>query len=324
MEYTREIYWNVGHGAMTLIPMYLLAIIGIAVLVKGFLARVAVYKQGQPLNRTDHLGERIGSMLSNVIFQKKVTHVPMAGIFHGLFFWSFFLLLIGTTIIVIQADFTDLLFDYKFLTGTFYKLFSVVLDLAGLVAIVMLASLLVRRYVLKPEGLETKSDDAIMHSLMLAILITGFVIEGCRMAVTELGTPVAAWSPVGLVFAKIFASMSEGSLLAIHKVTWWVHLLLVTGFIVLIPTTKFRHILTTAANYIFADRGPKGKLTNLDLENEDLEKFGATEVADLTWKDIFDADACTLCKRCQDRCPAYSTEKPLSHEGDQPDRRSCL
>ena len=32
----------------------------------------------------------------------------------------------------------------------------------------------------------------------------------------------------------------------------------------------------------------------------------------MTWKDIFDADACTSCKRCQDRCPAYATQKPLS------------
>jgi Fe-S oxidoreductase len=32
----------------------------------------------------------------------------------------------------------------------------------------------------------------------------------------------------------------------------------------------------------------------------------------MTWKDIFDADACTLCKRCQDRCPAFATGKPLS------------
>ncbi|MCK4507537.1 MAG: (Fe-S)-binding protein, partial [Desulfuromonadales bacterium] len=32
----------------------------------------------------------------------------------------------------------------------------------------------------------------------------------------------------------------------------------------------------------------------------------------LTWKDIFDTDACTQCKRCQDRCPAHNTDKPLS------------
>jgi Fe-S oxidoreductase/nitrate reductase gamma subunit len=312
MEFTREIYWNVGHGASTLVPMYLLALIAIGLLVKGFLRRVTVYKQGLPLNRTDQPGRRIGIFLENVLLQKKVTGVPWPGLLHGFFFWGFGLLVIGTTLIVIQADFTDLFFDVKFLKGTFYKLFSIVLDLAGLVCIVMLGGLLVRRYFFAPEGLETKKDDAIMHGLLFIILITGFIIEGSRMAVTEMGTPLAGWSPVGLVVAKIVSGLGKGGLLVLHKLTWWFHLLLVMGFFVIIPLTKFRHILTTSSNYFFSDLGPKGKLVNLDLENEESETFGATSLKEMTWKDIFDADACTLCKRCQDRCPAFATGKPLS------------
>ncbi len=312
MEFTREIYWNVGHGAATLVPMYLLVIVALAVLVYGFRQRIEVYRQGLPLNRIDNLGERIVVMLQNVLLQKKVTRVLWPGLLHGLFFWGFLLLLIGTTLIVIQADFTDLLFDYRFLTGTFYKLFSITLDLAGLVAILMLAGLLVRRYVLRPEGLVTKTDDALMHGLMLTILCTGFLIEGARMAVTETGTPLAPWSPVGMAVAGVLSAAGEGTLLTVHKLTWWFHLLLVMAFIALIPFTKFRHILTTSANYLFTDRGPKGKLVKLDLENEESETFGATSLKEMTWKDIFDADACTLCKRCQDRCPAFATGKPLS------------
>jgi Fe-S oxidoreductase/nitrate reductase gamma subunit len=312
MEFTREIYWNVGHGAATLVPMYLLVIVALAILIYGFRQRIEVYRQGLPLNRTDSLGERIIGMLKNVLLQKKVTRVAWPGLLHGLFFWGFFLLLIGTTLIVVQADFTDLFFDYRFLTGTFYKLFSVTLDIAGLVAILMLAGLLVRRYILRPEGLVTKPDDAIMHGLLLTILITGFLIEGARMAVTETGTPLAPWSPVGMAVAGVLSAAGEGALLTVHKLTWWFHLLLVMAFIALIPFTKFRHILTTSANYLFTDRGPKGKLVKLDLENEESETFGATSLKEMTWKDIFDADACTLCKRCQDRCPAYTTGKPLS------------
>lgn len=312
MEFTREIYWNVGHGALTLVPMYLLAIAAIFMLAKAFQKRLAVYRQGLPLNRTDQPGKRFIEMLSMVMIQKKVTRVRWPGLIHGLFFWCFFLLLIGTTLIVIQADFTDLFFDVIFLKGTFYKLFSITLDLAGIVAIIMLGTLFFRRYILRPEGLETKKDDAIMHGLLFAILITGFIIEGVRMAVTEMGTPLAPWSPVGLLVAQLVATMDEGSLRLLHTVTWWFHLLLVMGFITLIPLTKFRHIFTTSLNYFFTDLGPKGKLVNLDLEDEEAETFGATSLKEMTWKDIFDADACTLCKRCQDRCPAYATGKPLS------------
>jgi Fe-S oxidoreductase len=180
------------------------------------------------------------------------------------------------------------------------------------VAIVMLAGLFVRRYLVKPEGLETKWDDAIMHGLLFTILITGFLIEGARMAATELGTPLAAWSPVGLMVAKEMSGMSEASLRSYHVVLWWGHMVLVVAFLVAIPLTKFRHIFTTSLNYLFEDLGPTGKLVSLDLEDEEAESFGAAAITDLTWKDIFDADACTLCKRCQDRCPAHNTDKPLS------------
>ncbi|THB75965.1 MAG: 4Fe-4S dicluster domain-containing protein [Desulfobulbaceae bacterium] len=312
MEFTREIYWNVGHGVTTLLPMYLLVVIALGLLAYGFYRRVLVYKKGGPLNRSDNPGARAIDLVNNVLFQKKVTTVRLPGMFHGLFFWGFFLLFIGTTLIVIQADFTDLLFDYVFLKGNFYKIFSITLDLAGLVCILMLGALLVRRYVLKPEGLETGRDDAIMHGLLFLILISGFVIEGARMAVTEMGEPVAAWSPVGLFVANLLSGADEASLRLLHKILWWAHLLMVMAFLAIIPLTKFRHIFTTSANYFFTDRGPKGKLVSLDLEDEDAETFGVTELADMSWKDIFDADACTKCKRCQDRCPAWNTDKPLS------------
>ena len=151
-----------------------------------------------------------------------------------------------------------------------------------------------------------------MHGLLLTILVTGFVIEGARMAVTELGTPLAAWSPVGLLIAKNFSNMGEPALRGLHSNLWWLHLLLAIIFIAIIPFTKLRHIFTTSANYLFTDLGPKGLLPTIDMEDEEAESFGAAQVKDLTWKDIFDADACTSCKRCQDRCPAWATEKPLS------------
>jgi len=312
MEFTREIYWNVGHGFTTLAPMYGLLLVALVVLARGCLKRLKVYRLGKPLDRTDQRGERVKNLLDNVFLQTQVYRVPGPGTAHSLFFWSFFILAIGTALIVAQADFTDLFFGVKFLKGTFYKLFSITLDLAGLLAIAMLGGLLVRRYLLRPEGLITKPDDALMHGLLLAILITGFVIEGARMAVTEMGTPLAPWSPVGLMTAHLLGGLGEGALRTLHAGLWWFHLLLALAFIAVIPFTKFRHILTTSANSFLSDLGPTGKLTTINLEDETIEKFGASGLTDLRWKDIFDADACTVCKRCQDRCPAFATGKPLS------------
>jgi Fe-S oxidoreductase/nitrate reductase gamma subunit len=312
MEFTREIYWNIGHGSTTLAPMYLFTFVALAVLVYGFVQRLKIYRLGRPLMRTDQPLARFGETVRTMLMQTRVLRVTGPGLAHALFFWGFFLLFLGTGLIVVQADFTDLFFDIIFLKGTFYKVFSLTLDLAGLTAVLMLLGLLARRWVVRPSGLTTKADDFVMHGLLLAILLTGFVIEGARMAVTELGTPLAPWSPVGQVFGKGLAGTSPELLLDLHRGLWWFHLLLALLFIGLIPFTKFRHILTTSAGVFFTDRGPIGKLVTLDLENEEAESFGAAKVTDLTWKDLFDADACTLCKRCQDRCPAYATDKPLS------------
>lgn len=312
MELTREIYWNVGHGAGVLVPMYLLTLAATGIMVVGFLRRVKVYKLGKPLERTDNLAGRISEMLRSVFLQTHVLRVRGPGTAHGLFFWGFSLLFVGTCLIFLQADFTDLLFGVKFLKGTFYLWFSLVLDLAGLICLLMLAGLLVRRYIVKSGELGSKADDALMHSLLFGILLSGFVVEAARMAATEIGTPLASWSPVGLIFARAMTDLPEASLLSVHLYSWWFHLLLVMVFIILVPFTKLRHIFTTSLNTLFVDKGPTGKLASLDMEDDEAESFGAAKVADLTWKDIFDADACTLCQRCQERCPAHNTQKPLS------------
>ena len=313
MEATRELYWNIGHGASILIPMYLFTFVALGLLIRSGLQRLSIYRQGKPLNRTDRRDERILGLIKNVLLQSRVLLVKGPGFAHALFFWGFALLFLGTILVAAQADFTEFLFGFRFLYGNLYRIFSVTLDLAGLVAIVMLLGLFVRRYLVRPEGLESSRDDAVMHGILFAILITGYVIEGARMAVTELpdNMALAVWSPVGLVMAKLLAGMGDSTLRHLHQGLWWLHFFLVIGFICAIPFTKFRHIFTTSANYFFADLGPKGALVTMDMEG-DAESFGAATIKDLTWKDIFDTDACTKCKRCQDRCPAHNTEKPLS------------
>ncbi len=312
MEATREIYWNVGHGVM--LPMYSFAFLAGAAFLYGYYRRLAIYRQGKALNRFDRLFLRIFLLLKNMFAQIRVLRVPGPGILHAVFFWGFGLLFIGTLLIMAQVDFTQLVFGWVFLKGTFYKIFSLVLDAAGFAALVMLGGLLVRRFVVKPEGLETVRDDYVVHGLLFAILLTGFVVEGVRMAATELrnNPGLAIFSPVGMVAGKIFLDMTPEALSRTHKILWWVHFFLSMGFIVIIPFTKLRHIFTTSANYLFTDLAPKGSIATINLEDEGAQQFGAAKITELAWKDIFDADACTTCKRCQERCPAYATGKPLS------------
>jgi Fe-S oxidoreductase/nitrate reductase gamma subunit len=313
MEATREIYWNVGHGVIA--PMYFFAFVALAVFFYGFYRRFAAYKQGKALNRHDHPGYRMLLLLKNMFAQVQVLRVFGPGSLHAFFFWGFGILFIGTLLIMAQVDFTQPVFAWIFLKGTFYKIFSLTLDVAGLVALVMLGGLLVRRFLVRPEGLETIRDDYVAHALLFAILLTGFVVEGLRLAETELvnNPGLALFSPVGALFGKLFFSGRSADALSLsHKTLWWTHFFLSMGFIVIIPFTKLRHIFTTSTNYLFTDLSPRGSIATINLEDESVSQFGAAKVSDLTWKDIFDADACTSCKRCQDRCPAHATGKPLS------------
>ncbi len=312
MDITREIYWNVGHGVV--LPMYLFAALTLAILIYGFVRRIRVYRQGKRLQRLDHLPKRILRLVNRGIGQLRVMLVKAPGIAHALQFWGILLLFIGTVLVLIQVDFTEPLFDFQFLKGTFYQVFSLTLDLAGFVVFIMLVAFGVRRYFYKPKGLATTRDDYIIYGLLTFILLTGFLVEGARMAVTEVTSrpDLTALSPVGLLVARPLASLDESIVRQIHVLTWWTHFFLVMTIIALVPFTKFRHIFTTPVNYLFADLREKGAIDTLNLEAADADHFGAAAVADLTWKDIFDADACTSCKRCQDRCPAWNTDKPLS------------
>ena len=312
MEATREIYWNIGHGVV--LPMYVLSFAALGVLVWGFWKRLPLYRQGKPLNRFDRYDERVKRMIGEIFGQEKVARVKAGGLPHNLFFWGFLTLFAGTLLVMVQADFFTPLMKVNLLSGEFYKAFSLVLDLAGLVALVMLGGLFCRRFVKKPAGLETTDQDFLIHQLLFAILVTGFLIEGARMAATELtqNPALARFSPVGYLVAQLFTSFDDASIRTTHKVLWWLHLALVLGFIAAIPYSKLRHIVTTSLNAFFAPLEPKGSIATINMEDESAEQFGAATISDLTWKDIFDADACTACNRCSDRCPATTTDKPLS------------
>jgi Fe-S oxidoreductase/nitrate reductase gamma subunit len=294
--------------------MYILAFAAFGILIRGFWLRLPIWRQGKALDRCDRYDERVKRMLAEVFSQSKIFRVTDGGIFHSIFFWSFLTLFVGTLMVMVQADFFTPVLQVNLLSGGFYKAFSLTLDLAGIFAIVMLTGLFIRRFVVQPKGLEIVRDDYIVLQLLFAILITGFLIEGARMAATELrqNPGLALFSPGGLLVGQFFATLTPGALIITHKVLWWFHFILVLGFFCAIPYTKLRHIFTTSANAFFAPFEAKGSIVTINMEDDTVEQFGVAAISDLTWKDIFDADACTSCKRCQERCPAYVTDKPLS------------
>ncbi len=316
MDIGREIFWNVKDTGAQWIS-YALMIITFIILIVGLKKRYAMWKIGKPspVNFKERLGERIGYFIANGIFHKSILREAFPGWMHFFIFWGFLILTIGTGLVAFQADFTDLFFKVRFLKGDFYLIFSFLLDLGGLMAIIGILMAMFRRYVTKPARLDNKPDDALVLVWILVVLVTGFLVEGARIA-NFMSNPdfgYERWSFVGWVTAKIFSGMDTGSIEVTHKVFWYIHLVISFGLLSYIVYSRLLHIITSSLNMMFrgVDDNPKGAVQPIaDFEN--AEEFGVNSIEGFTWRQIFDLDACTRCGRCQDLCPAYNTEKPLS------------
>ena len=111
------------------------------------------------------------------------------------------------------------------------------------------------------------------------------------------------------------SSLFEGSIAGDwHRIWWIIHVTAFVAFLVILPITKLRHMLTSPVNmFLSARERPKGAMRAVPnlMEADDIETIGASLVTDLTWKQIFDTDSCTVCGRCTSVCPANITGKPL-------------
>ncbi len=315
---TREIYWNV-QGIWI---MYAILGLTLAVFAHGAYRYYRILGLGRPENRFDRPGERWAGLLQHALVQARGLRDRYSGVMHLLFFWGFLALFLGTVVVFLQAD-----LGLPIMRGTFYLYFqSLTLDLLGLLAIAGLLMALFRRYLLRPDRLlnpprhRTLLDDGFIVTLFLTILVTGFLVEGLRIAAT--GDEWARWSPVGMAVAGTLRGADHATLELGHRSLWWFHLLIAFAFIAYVPFSKLRHLLLSPANIYFRSLQPAGALKPIDIAS--AETLGAPRFENLHWKQLLDLLACTECGRCQADCPAYSAGQPLSPKGFILDLRNQL
>jgi len=300
----RKIMWNLPQNASLI--MYSLFGIVLFILAFGIYRRVRIYRSGREEFecRTDHAEERLLFVLKEGLFQRKVMERTLGGGIHLMIYSSFIALTIATTLVALQYD-----FGFSILQGTFYGFFEIFADTFGLLLIVGVILSLLRRYILSPPGLTRSGDDTVQLLLILAIAITGFLIEGLRLAATQ--PDAAKFSYGGRFVATYLKEIPPRSMLTEHRLLWWIHLSLAFGWIASLPFSKAIHIFSSPLNMFLRSTRPKGALQPIP-EIEEREMIGAVNVTDLSWKSLISADACTKCGRCQDVCPAYNTGKELS------------
>lgn len=293
--------------------IYIFMLIPIGFFIYGVLKRVRVWLLARgETSRDDKLLARSLNFLVNTFAQKQVLRKTTAGVSHFFLFWGFVVLFIAT---IFFAAWDKI--GFPRLVGSFYVNFSAFIDIMGFLAMIGILVLAVIRYIQRPGRLnDTQPLDGWILFLIAAILFTGYIVEGLRIAgQIQLSATFAQIdyekiaSPVGWIFAGMFSGMELESILYWHRFNWWFHMVIAFIFIGGVAYTKLWHIFTGMTSYFCSNLE-----TDINVvENiEEAETFGVENIDEFHWKDLLDLDACIRCGRCQEACPAYNTGKKLN------------
>ncbi|GHU07628.1 hypothetical protein AGMMS50225_04860 [Betaproteobacteria bacterium] len=323
MEETRELFWRLSSPEIT--AFYLIGFTAIGAFVWGFVYATIKYLHGRPSPVALDLVAGIKRMLVDVLTHRTLRRRDaLAGAAHAAVFFGFAILFTGTAIITLEYDILEPLFGITFWKGTFFKVFGLSLDLGGLAVMAGLLVLFVRRGMLRPEKLayprsyigeqelrfparRWKSEDQVFLWSLLLIIASGFVQEGLRHATEH--PEWGMWEPVGALLGVLFSGASTQTLHEVRTLNWWVHGMAALSFIVALPWYKAKHIIAAIGS--LASRDPLA-LRRLPRPTPESETVGVGRMADFSWKDMLDFDACTKCGRCHEACPARVAGYPLS------------
>jgi len=305
-EVGREVFGNIPGALEAAFYVATATFLGISLYL--FSLRARNWQRGQSENRTGDWGARY-KRLEQGLRMKTLLRDRQAGLMHAMVYYGFVVLFLGTVTLEIDHLLPT---GAKFLQGGVYQFYSFVLDLAALVFLGGLSWAFVRRYIQRPWRLrsKTKPEDAWILTLLAVIGVTGLLTEAARISL--MGRPdFEVFSFIGYPLSQLFAESGAGDW---HRVFWVAHAGAFLAFLVMLPTTKLRHMVTSPANMFLAEKDrPKGAMKPMPnlMEVEDIEVIGAAEITEFTWKQLFDTDACTICGRCTSVCPANLTGKPL-------------
>jgi Fe-S oxidoreductase/nitrate reductase gamma subunit len=327
MEPSRVIFGNIQYGEI----IYIIAVIVVAIMVYTFIRRYKMWYLGKADDRLNgSLKARWKSflkttLLDGIIHRKFVAvaenlgHRPLRmmdlkpkelypGISHFLIAIGCALLLLGTAMDVISH------YVYDFIKDGMYFAHSLFSDIGGLMALIGVIMVFIRRYGQKPERLDNRTGDLMALLAIILIIFTGFIVEGFRIAATEIPTHPdwSRWSVGGFLVAEMLITIDNNTLLILHRVWWWLHSALTFAALLYIALNFNRlwHIIISPLNVFWRNLGPRGAMVPIDMEK--AESFGVSKVEDYTWKNLLDLDACTRCGRCSDNCPAKLSGKPLN------------
>ncbi len=327
----------------------LLLIVGFGFFTLNVKKLIRNIKLGKDVDRSDHTSERWMNMIRIALGQSKMVRRPISGVLHVIVYIGFIIINIELLEIIVDGLFgTHRVFQgflgdafYGFLIGTF-EVLAVLVLVAVLIFWTRRNVANIKRF-LSPEMKGWPENDGNNILYFEVVLMTLFL----TMNATD--TPFQE-AGIGNVFSHylvpLFDSFAAETVHIIERTAWWLHIAGILIFLNYLYYSKHLHILLAFQNTFFANLNAKGRFTNLasvtkevklmmdpnadpyampeNGEEEEPEKFGASDVTDLNWVQLMNAYTCTECGRCTSSCPANLTGKKLSPRKIMMDTRDRL
>ncbi|KOP65515.1 hypothetical protein AMS62_09840 [Bacillus sp. FJAT-18019] len=266
--------------------------------------RYLYVRLGKPANLKKDLKERLSQFAIQVFGQSKLFKDRKSGIMHFIVFYGFIILQFGALDII-----------WKGLSGWSLPIpghagFILMQEITVALILLAIGYAAYRRYGEKLKRLKRGWKPSIVvffiTTLMASVLLT--------MAFERLmeGLSWSAMAPISSSIAAMFAWLPSVAVTVCYYVFWWLHLLILLSFLIYVPQSKHFHLITAPVNILVRRTDSPGKLSKLDLEDEEAEAFGVGKIEDFTQKQMLDFYACVECGRCTNVCPASNTGKLLS------------
>ncbi len=289
---------------------------------------------------TGDTAKRWMTLLRVALGQSKMLTKPVAGFFHVIIYAGF--IIINTEVLEIVLDGilgTHRLFA-QLLPEAVYNTVIVIYELLAAGTIIAAIVFLWRRYAMKLPRFASsdldgwpRKDAATILLFEVVLMILFLSMNGSDYLLQQrVGSHyiTAGHFPVSAtVVSPVLSPLSDGTLQVVERGAWWLHIIGILIFLNYLVISKHFHIIISFPNVYFSNLLPAGRFVNsaavtrevklmLDptavppAEDQAASRFGAKDIADLSWKQLMDAYSCTECGRCTAACPANITGKKLS------------
>ena len=308
---------------------------------------------GISIDRNDNKKLRTIQMLKIAFGQSKMIDKPIVGLLHIVVYVGFLVINIELLEIIVDGALGTHRVFAPFL-GSFYNFLIGFFEIFALLVIISVIVFWIRRNVINIKrflSLEMKgwpkNDGNIILYVELILMFLFLTMNGADLWIQnnapEFNYINAGSFPVSQYLLPIFDTFSSNTVFFIERTAWWLHIIGILCFLNYLYYSKHLHIILAFPNTYFSNLNAKGKFSNLksvtnevkmmldpsadpyaNTSNEEIPKFGASDVFDLNKFQLLNAYTCTECGRCTSECPANLTGKKLSPRKIMMDTRDRL